>query len=172
VIDHLSCRALHPHEPVVVDRKTVQAQARPVGRRCHEQVEPLDTTAGERRLVRARLDHALGGPRVDAALGELALDDLVHTRSGGVGEGRLLGDEAELDVLAHALATQPRVEHERTSQSDSGYRLCRGTTNSTRCRAPSRAPAHMQEAFAQREQTLGLPDADRVLVQAGNGARP
>ena len=68
---------------------------------------------GERRLVGAHLDQPLGGVRVDTALGELALDDLVHARAGRLDEGRFVGDEADLHLLAHPLAAKPRVEHER-----------------------------------------------------------
>jgi hypothetical protein len=89
VSEHLSRRVLHPHEPVLVGRKALEAQGRPVRRRRHEQVEPLDAPAGERRLVRARLDQALAGARVDAALGELALDDPVHARPGCLDERTL-----------------------------------------------------------------------------------
>ena len=95
----------------------------------------------------ASLEQPLGGVRVDAALGELALDDLVHARACRLDEGRFVGDEAELHLLAHPLAAKPRVEHERHLMNGGDHRFA-GARRTARVVANlARAPAQAREAF-------------------------
>jgi hypothetical protein len=165
--------ALDPDEALLIQGEAVVADAGPLRRSRREEVEALHAPVAERRRVRAHLRHALAGARLDAAVGELLREDLVHQRPRGLGEGRLVRQEGELDLLAHALATKPRVEHERHFvQRHRPPVVSRDGEQHALPRALARAPANAQEALVQQTHRCRVADAEPMLVQPGNRLRP
>jgi hypothetical protein len=96
-----------------------------VGRERHQLVETPGRSVGVQHRLRPHLDHHLVGVPVNATHRELTGHDLVQTRTEGVDEARLDGRPGDRHPVAHALATQPGLEHEGELVERSGALVAR-----------------------------------------------